>query len=392
MKKALLTLILSFTFGVNSFAAWDPTKPVYDEYIYDDLIAIRANWDAIALGTDAALQITNAKIAAGAGIVDTKLAQITTAGKVSGAALTLLGSVPSGSTALPIAAGGTGQTTRQAALNALSATSLSGTTGQGIVSDGTNMALGYPASLTIASAATGDLLWFNGTAWVRLAPGTADYALVSNGAGSAPGYEQVNLATGVQGVLPVANGGTGTTSLTDIGIPSQTGNSGKFLTTNGSAASWGTVASSGYSNVLFQWYGLFDEFTNDVYGSQRPDQSATSNSSSKTVVSVSTYQYRFVKGTTYRSVLVTKFIKTSGVSTVTVYARVYRDGNTGYVKCLIGNASGEVTATGAAGEWVTFTIDVSGLTNGTVYDVAVQLKSSHSGNSCFMSAVIAFGS
>jgi len=45
--------------------------------------------------------IDNNNITAGAGIVDTKLAQITAAGKVSGAALTLLGSIPSGAGTVP---------------------------------------------------------------------------------------------------------------------------------------------------------------------------------------------------------------------------------------------------------------------------------------------------
>jgi len=45
--------------------------------------------------------ITNANIAAAAAIVDTKLAQITTAAKVSGAALTSLSSIPSGAGSIP---------------------------------------------------------------------------------------------------------------------------------------------------------------------------------------------------------------------------------------------------------------------------------------------------
>lgn len=48
-------------------------------------------------------QLDNDNIKASAAIVDTKLAQITTAGKVSGAALTSLANVPSGAGILPFA-------------------------------------------------------------------------------------------------------------------------------------------------------------------------------------------------------------------------------------------------------------------------------------------------
>ena len=48
-------------------------------------------------------EIVNADINASAGIVDTKLAQITTAGKVSGAALTSLASIPAGAGVIPAA-------------------------------------------------------------------------------------------------------------------------------------------------------------------------------------------------------------------------------------------------------------------------------------------------
>ena len=81
-----------------SFVAANPTN---DELLINFPALQRANNDAIALGTDAALLITNAKVSASAGIVDTKLAQITTTAKVSGAAITLLTSVPSGAGVLP---------------------------------------------------------------------------------------------------------------------------------------------------------------------------------------------------------------------------------------------------------------------------------------------------
>lgn len=42
--------------------------------------------------------------------------------------------------------------------------------------------------LTIASQAQGDILYFNGTSWVRLAPGTAGQRLQTNGAGADPSW------------------------------------------------------------------------------------------------------------------------------------------------------------------------------------------------------------
>ena len=54
----------------------------------------------------------------------------------------------------------------------------------------------------------------------------------------------VSLTSSVTGTLPIANGGTGQTTASNAInalVPTQTSNSGKYLTTNGSAVSWGTV-------------------------------------------------------------------------------------------------------------------------------------------------------
>jgi hypothetical protein len=58
----------------------------------------------------------------------------------------------------------------------------------------------------------------------------------------------VNLASQVTGTLPLANGGTGqTTAISAFNAlaPSQSGNSGKYLTTDGTNTSWGTVSGGG---------------------------------------------------------------------------------------------------------------------------------------------------
>ena len=83
--------------------AWNKNKPGDIDQVKTSPAVIRDNWQAIETGTDPALLITNAKVSASAGIVDSKLATISTAGKVNGTALTGLASVPSGAGVLPTA-------------------------------------------------------------------------------------------------------------------------------------------------------------------------------------------------------------------------------------------------------------------------------------------------
>lgn len=120
-----------------------------------------------------------------------------------------------------IANGGTGQTTQQAALTALSGTQ---TSGQYLRSNGTNTLL---SAIQVADVPT----------------------LNQNTTGT---------ASNVTGTVAIANGGTGQTTAT-LGFnalaPSQTSNSGKYLTTDGTNTSWATVASSSNTNAFaFAWF------------------------------------------------------------------------------------------------------------------------------------------
>lgn len=67
------------------------------------IVASQHNSDFDTIYSDYNGNITDANIASGAAITDTKLAQITTAGKVSGAAFTSLASIPSGAGVIPAA-------------------------------------------------------------------------------------------------------------------------------------------------------------------------------------------------------------------------------------------------------------------------------------------------
>jgi hypothetical protein len=134
-----------------------------------------------------------------------------------------------------IANGGTGQTTRQAAIDALAGAV---TAGQYLRGDGTDVVMsaiqaadvptlnqnttGTAANVTgvvaainggtgQSSYAVGDILFASTTtALSKLADVATGNALISGGVGVAPSYGKIGLTTHVNGTLPVANGGTGT--------------------------------------------------------------------------------------------------------------------------------------------------------------------------------------
>jgi len=97
----------------------------------------------------------------------------------------------------------------------------------------------------LSSYTTGDILVASsGTTVARLPDVATGNVLLSGGVATAPGYGKVGLTTHVSGVLPIANGGTGEATASaaiNALLPTQTSNNGKFLTTDGTNTSWGTV-------------------------------------------------------------------------------------------------------------------------------------------------------
>ena len=84
--------------------------------------------------------------------------------------------------------------------------------------------------------------------------GNANKYLQTNGTTAT--WDAVNISTAdITGTLPIANGGTGQTSAANAInalLPSQASQSGKYLTTNGSTASWATV-SGGFPTALISF-------------------------------------------------------------------------------------------------------------------------------------------
>ena len=70
------------------------------------------------------------------------------------------------------------------------------------------------------SQAQGDILYASSTSQLsRLAKDTNSTRVLTNtGTNNNPAWEQVVLTTGVSGTLPVGNGGTGATTLTDKAV------------------------------------------------------------------------------------------------------------------------------------------------------------------------------
>lgn len=211
-----------------------------------------------------------------------------------------------------------------------------GTVGQVLRTEGSSadVTWGYPADLTIASQAQGDVLYYNGSSWVRLGAGTARQHLQTEGGSANPVW-----------VEP--------------------------------------------SNVIFTWSGI------EGYASGNSGFYVGTSVQADADSDIIGYAYFVNDQTTYKTFLYFKFKKTAAVDTVTIYARTWQDGNqTMTLNVDIGGAAGTVTQTNVTSPaWATAgTVDVSGLTDGTVYDGIVQLKIDSNGENTYCSAVTLIGS
>ena len=108
-----------------------------------------------------------------------------------------------------------------------------------------NQNMTAPAIMTTA----GDILYASGANTpARLAKSTTSTQYLANtGTSNAPAWNEVALATGVSGTLPVANGGTGGTSLTANGI--LVGNSTSAIAVTATMATKGHLMAGDGSGV-----------------------------------------------------------------------------------------------------------------------------------------------
>lgn len=212
-----------------------------------DKALVRDGW-----GNVVSSKISNIHIDAGAGIVDSKLATIASAGKVLNSATTATRNNTADTIVLRDSSGNFSAGTISAALN-----------GNASTASFANVAASFtgPLSGDVTGVQSGTVVSFvNGISAGLIAAGAtlANSATALNtpntlvkrdasgnfAVGTITG-NLVGVATNVSGIVGIANGGTGATdkesALNNL-LPDQAGNAGKVLSTDGSTSSWGNVS------------------------------------------------------------------------------------------------------------------------------------------------------
>ena len=155
------------------------------------------------------------------------------------------------------------------------------------------------------------------------------------------------------------------------------------------SAAWQALGGN-LSNVIFNWYGV-DIGAANSFGLYQ-GTSLVPNMGAYTP----NYSFLGVVDNTLRTVLRGRFVKIAGISTITIHARLWATDTEpsaeAILKVDIGGQNNTVkSVTSATPTWVTTsTIDVSGLTNGTTYDITMELYNENgtSDYNAYCSAVV----
>jgi len=146
------------------------------------------------------------------------------------------------------------------------------------------------------------------------------------------------------------------------------------------------------SNVIFCWHGADSGGTNTRGWYSGTDLKKDFHDYTET------YNYFGVHRGTNRTILTSKFKKISGISTITINARLWARTSLADKEAIltvnVGGQSNTVkSVTSDTPSWVTASdIDVSSLSNGTTYNITISLKNEHASYSAYCSAVILIAS
>jgi hypothetical protein len=235
----------------NTALGWRAGAAVYGSntfstFLGNNATAQNGTTNATAIGNDAFVNTSNTIQLGNTSITNVKTSGTLTAGNVTypnyhnsvnGQILTTNGSgVASWTNTIAIANGGTGATTSAAALTNLGAAPLvspafSGTPTATTASTGTN-------NTQIAT-----------TAFVNSSISSANSSLAPIWSPTLTGTPTAPTAAANTNTTQIATTAFVASALTTAGLPSQSGNNGKFLTTNGATASWASSPGVPYSGA-----------------------------------------------------------------------------------------------------------------------------------------------
>lgn len=144
---------------------------------------------------------------------------------------------------------------------------------------------------------------------------------------------------------------------------------------NGS--SW--LSSVNLSNTAWDW-----GFVDDVGGASTTYGPKSTTTLAESEPAAFSYMSLFNKTTTYRVLKRGKFKKLSGQTTITVFCRMAVALGTGSVQIDVGGQTVELNTTSTSPGWQSGNITISGLTNGTTYDVTWEVKTSSTNDACHL--------